>query len=171
VSRDRQTLVVDDVDALIADSRYLDAVVPEAGARGQLKLDNLNTNSRLIGTTAAYVDLFNYRLSHGRFFTSAEDEQRKRVVVIGADIPGRLQTEPAALIGRTLAVNGQPFEVIGILASIGGGFGNQSPDFSALIPLRTAEQRVLGREEIDNISCLAHSQHRRCSKSRHCPDN
>ena len=29
ISRDRQTLVVDDVDALIADSRYLDAVVPE----------------------------------------------------------------------------------------------------------------------------------------------
>jgi putative ABC transport system permease protein len=152
VSRDRQTLVVDDVDALIADGRYLDAVVPETGARGQLKLDNLNTNSRLIGTTAAYADLFNYQLSHGRFFTSAEDEQRKRVVVVGADIPERLETEPAALIGRTLAVNGQPFEVIGILASIGGGFGNQSPDFAALLPLRTAEQRVLGREEIDNIS-------------------
>jgi putative ABC transport system permease protein len=152
VSRDRMTLVVDDVDALIADTRYLDAVVPETQARGQLKLDNLNTNSRLIGTTAAYVEVFNYKLSHGRFFTQAEDEQRARVVVLGADIPGRLETEPAALVGRTLAVNGQPFEIIGILESAGGGFGNQSPDFGALIPLRTAEQRVMGREEIDNIS-------------------
>jgi putative ABC transport system permease protein len=158
VSRERQTLVVDDVDALIADGRYFDAVVPETGARGQLKLDNLNTNSRLVGTTAAYTDLFNYKLSHGRFFTAAEDEQRKRVVVVGADIPGRLETEPAALIGRTLAVNGQPFEVIGILASVGGGFGNQSPDFAALIPLRTAEQRVLGREQIDNISVRVASE-------------
>ena len=72
--------------------------------------------------------------------------------MLGADIPERLETEPASLIGRTLAVNGQPFEVIGILDGVGGGFGNQSPDFAALIPLRTAEQRVLGREEIDNIS-------------------
>jgi putative ABC transport system permease protein len=152
VSRDRMTLVVDDVDALIADGRYLDAVVPETQGRGQLKLDNLNTNSRLIGTTAAYAEVFNYRLAHGRFFTPAEDEQRARVTVLGADIPERLETEPAALVGRTLAINGQPFEVIGILEGIGGGFGNQSPDFSALIPLRTAEQRVLGREEIDNIS-------------------
>ena len=144
MSRDRQTLVVDDVDALIADSRYLDAVVPETGGRGQLKLDNLNTNSRLTGTTAAYAEVFNYKLAHGRFFTPAEDEQRARVVVLGADIPERLETEAAALVGRTLAVNGQPFEVIGILESVGGGFGNQSPDFAALIPLRTAEQRVLG---------------------------
>jgi putative ABC transport system permease protein len=152
VSRDRQTLVVDDVDALKRDGRYVDAVVPETGGRGQLKLGNLNTNARLLGTTADYAQVFNYELAQGRFFTASEDEQRKRVVVVSADIPGRLETDAAALIGRTLAVNGQPFEVIGVLTSVGGGFGNQSPDFSVLIPLRTAEQRVLGREEIDNIS-------------------
>jgi putative ABC transport system permease protein len=152
ISRDRQTLVVDDVDALVADTRYLDAVIPEAQGRGQLKYDALNTNARLIGTTAGYAEVFNYKLSHGRFFTPAEDELRSRVVVLGSDIPARLQTEAAALVGKSLALNGQPFEVIGILESVGGGFGNQSPDFGALIPLRTAEQRVLGREEIDNIS-------------------
>jgi len=152
VSRDRMTLVVDDVDALLADSRYLDAVVPEAQNRGQLKLDNLNTNTRLIGTTAAYASLFGYQLAHGRFFTADEDEQRKRVVVVGSEIPDRLEIEPAELVGRTLAVNGQPFEVIGVFAGIGGGFGNQSPDSSVLLPLRTAEQRVFGREAIDNIS-------------------
>jgi putative ABC transport system permease protein len=152
ISRDRQTLVVDDVDALIADTRYLDAVVPETQGRGQLKLENLNTNLRIIGTTAPYADVFNYKLSHGRFFTPAEDELRSRVVVLGSDIPERLETEPGALVGKTIALNGQPFEVVGILESVGGGFGNQSPDFGALMPLRTAEQRVLGREEIDNIS-------------------
>jgi putative ABC transport system permease protein len=152
VSRDRMTLVVDDVDALRDDGRYLDAVVPETQGRGQLKLGNMNTNARLIGTTADYANVFNYKLAGGRFFTAAEDEQRKRVAVVGADIPGRLEVEAADMIGRTLAVNGQPFEVIGTLESVGGGFGNQSPDFSVLIPLRTAEQRVLGREEVDNIS-------------------
>ncbi len=51
-----------------------------------------------------------------------------------------------------LAVNGQPFEVIGVFESIGGGFGNNNPDSSAFIPLRTAEQRVLGKKNVDNIS-------------------
>jgi putative ABC transport system permease protein len=152
VSRDRQTLIVDDADSLRSDSRYLDAVVPEMQARGQLKLDNLNTNARLTGTTSEYAQIFNYKLAMGRFFSLAENEERRRVIVLGAEIPERLQTEPDKLLGKTLSVNGQPFEIIGIFESIGGGFGNQSPDASAFIPLRTAEQRVLGRKQLDNIN-------------------
>jgi putative ABC transport system permease protein len=152
ISRDRQTLVVDDVDALIADNRYLDAVVPEMQNRGQLKLNNMNTNTRLVGTTADYATVFNYKLAHGRFFTPEEDELRSRVVVLGADIPDRLEIEPDKLVGRSISVNGQPFQIIGIFESIGGGFGNQSPDASAVIPFRTAEQRVFGRKQMDNIS-------------------
>ena len=152
VSRDQQTLKVDDADALRADTRYLDAVAPEQQGRGQLKLGNVNANARLVGTTTDYNDIFNYRIGHGRFFTAAEDEARRRVAVVGADIPERLQTTAEALLGRSLSVNGQPFEVIGVLEGIGGGFGNQNPDAAAFIPLRTAEQRVLGREQVDGIS-------------------
>jgi len=152
VSRDRQTLIIDDADSLRSDSHYLDAVVPEMQGRGQLKLDNINSNARLSGTTPEYAKIFNYKLAAGRFFSTAEDAERKRVIVVGADIPGRLETEPAKLLGKTLSVNGQPFEVIGIFESIGGGFGNQSPDSSAFIPLRTAEQRVMGKKQLDNIS-------------------
>ena len=103
ISRDRQTLVVDDVDALIADNRYLDAVVPEMQNRGQLKLENMNTNTRLIGTTADYAQVFNYKIAHGRFFTPEEDELRSRVVVLGADIPERLEVEADKLVGRSMS--------------------------------------------------------------------
>src|SRR5688500_12348172 len=88
ISRDRQTLVVDDVYALIEDSRYLDAVVPEMQNRGQMKLENMNTNTRLIGTTADYAEVFNYKMAHCRFFTAADNELRSHFVVRGADNPG-----------------------------------------------------------------------------------
>ena len=114
VSRDQMTLKIQDADALLADARYLDAVVPEIQNRGQLKLNNINTNARLTGTSAQYHTIFNYQLAMGRFFTPAEDEQKRRVIVVGSDIPERLEVEPAALLGRTVSVNGQPFEVIGI---------------------------------------------------------
>jgi putative ABC transport system permease protein len=152
VARDQMTLTVDDVDALIVQSRYLDGVVPETQSRGQLKVNNVNANARAVGTTAQYPEIFNYKLAHGRFFTAADDEQRRRVIVIGADIPERLEMEPAALLGETISVNGQPFEVIGILDGIGGGFGNNSPDASVFMPLQTAERRVFGRDTVDNIS-------------------
>jgi putative ABC transport system permease protein len=152
VSRQRASLNVDDADALRSQGRYFDAVVPEAQNRGQIKFENFNTNARLSGTTPDYPKVFNYALAEGRFFTDADDEQRKRVVVLGSDIPGRLETEPQDLLGKNLAINGQLFEVIGILQSAGSGFGNSNPDFSAFIPLRTAVQRVFGSETLDSIS-------------------
>jgi ABC-type antimicrobial peptide transport system permease subunit len=152
VSRDRQSLVIEDADALRDQGRYFNGVVPEAQNRGQLKLENVNTNCRLSGTTPDYPVIFNYKLAQGRFFTAEENEQRKRVVVVGAEIPGRLNTTPEALVGKNLSVNGQQFQVIGVFVSVGGGFGNQSPDSSAFIPLRTAQQRVFGTDKVDNIS-------------------
>ncbi len=154
VARDQQTLKTDDALALEKDSRYLDAVVPEVQGRGQLKYLNRNTNSRTVGTTHRFPEVFNYELEYGRFFRHDEDLLRKRVVVLGSEIPKELQVAPKDLLGQTIALNNQPFEVIGILKSQGGGggFGNRGPDSNALIPLATAEQRVFGREEVDNIS-------------------
>jgi putative ABC transport system permease protein len=152
VSREGQSLVIDDANALRSDTLYLDAVVPEMQNRGQLKLENVNTNARLSGTTYEYPGIFNYKLAVGRFFNADEDGERKRVVVLGSDVPQRLDKKPEELVGKIIAVNGQPFEVIGVFESIGGGFGNNNPDSAAFIPLRTAEQRVMGKKNVDNIS-------------------
>ena len=152
VSRDQATLEVDDAFALAADATYIDAVVPEIQSRGQLKFGNNNTNVRVTGTTANYYDVFSYDLASGRFFTEGEDQARRRVVVLGSDVPQDLEAEIGALVGSRLTINSQPFEVVGVLESIGGGFGNRSPDDMAFVPLRTAEQRLFGREELENIS-------------------
>jgi len=63
VSRDSQSLVIDDANALRTDSTYLDAVVPEMQSRGQFKLDNVNTIARLSGTTHEFPGIFNYKLA------------------------------------------------------------------------------------------------------------
>jgi putative ABC transport system permease protein len=129
--------------------------VPEIQGRGQLKYLNRNTNTRTMGTTHRLAEVFNYELAHGRFFRLDEDLSKQRVVVLGSEIPEQLEAAPSQLLGKTIALNNQPFEVIGILASEGGGgggFGNRGPDSSAFIPLNTAEQRVFGQEEVENIS-------------------
>jgi len=151
VSRDQMTLTVDDIVPLEEDSQYLDAVVPEISSRGQMKLDDQNTRPRLIGTTHQYADLFNYPVEFGRFFTRAEDEAKSRVVVVGADIPQRLGTDAESIIGRTLQLTGRPFEVIGVLASVGATTG-RSPDSQAYIPLYTAEKRVVGSGRLSSVS-------------------
>lgn len=153
IARDQLTLKVADSEALQAEARYLDAVIPEITGRAQLKYANRNTNVRVIGSTYRYADVFNYDLAAGRFFRLDEDQSKHRVVVLGADVPQQLETDADALLGERLMLNNLPFEVVGILAGEGGGgFGNRGPDETAIIPLRTAEQRVFGQEELDSIS-------------------
>ena len=153
VARDQMTLSVDDVEALQEESRYLDAVVPESQNRGQIKFLNRNTNARVIGTTHRYAEVFNYEIAEGRFFRADEDQSKQRVLVLGAEVPQNLEIAAADLIGMRVMLNNLPFEVVGVLASEGGsGFGSRGPDSSAFIPIKTAELRVFGRDELDNIS-------------------
>jgi putative ABC transport system permease protein len=151
VARDQLTLRIEDLVPLEQRTRYLDAVVPEMRNRAQMKIGNTNSNVRLVGTTHQYYEIFNYPLDLGRFFTQAEHQQKRRVVVLGAGIPQRLDTTAEALFGASVQINSQAFEVIGVLAEVGDAIGG-SPDTSAYIPLYTAEQRVLGAGELDNIS-------------------
>jgi len=145
VARDQLTLLIDDLEPLEQDSRYIETVVPEIRNRAQIKLGNINTRTRLIGTSFQYHEMFHYPLLLGRFFTREEDQQKRRVVVVGAGIPHRLETTAEALLGQSLLINAQPFEVIGVLAEVGDAVGG-SPDNSAFIPLYTAEARVLARD-------------------------
>jgi putative ABC transport system permease protein len=84
-------------------------------------------------------------------FTEADDEERRRVAVLGGEIPELLQVPPAALIGATIIVKNIPFEVVGIHRRK-GAIGFMNPDNVVYIPLETSEFRVTGDDSIQNIS-------------------
>ena len=152
VARDQLTLAVEDIWALRDHAQYIDAVVPTLEDRGQVNYGGRNINARLIGTTAEYVDLFNYTVQHGRMFTEAEDRNRQRVAVVGASVPHFLEVEnPPDLLGERVLVRGVPFIVIGILEEI-GVVGWDNPDQQVMLPVRTAESRVFGSEDLEDIS-------------------
>ncbi len=152
VARNQMTLKVGDVAALENRTTYIDAVVPELQNRGQLKLDSMNANARIVGTSERYAEMYGYDLVVGRFFNQAEDDARRRVAVIGSEIPDRLETTPADIVGKFVALNGQPFEIIGVLEAAGGGLGGTNPDSAVFVPMKTAETRIFGREELDSIA-------------------
>ncbi len=151
VSRQQLTLDVEDVWALEEDSNYLDLVVPNLEDRGQIKYGNRNLNLRLVGTTDGYTELNGYDVEFGEMFSRADDESKQRVAVFGGAIPGQLEIEnPRDLVGQQVTIRGVPFTVIGVLAEVGSA--RNSPDERVLMPLRTAESRVLGSEDLDEIS-------------------
>ena len=69
----------------------------------------------------------------------------------GASIPQYLDIDnPADLLGERVFVRGIPFTVVGIFDEIGGDFN--SPDQNFFLPVRTAETRVFGSEDLEDIS-------------------
>ncbi len=151
ISRDRLTLEVEDVWALEDETRYIDLVVPRLEDRGQIKFGNRNLNVRLVGTTDGYAEMNGYEIAAGEMFTRADDERRRRVAVFGGVLPQQLEIEnPEELIGQQVAIRGVPFTVIGVLEAVGSG--RNSPDERVFVPLRTAEARLLGSEDLDDIS-------------------
>jgi putative ABC transport system permease protein len=149
----RAPLTTDDADALRRDGTLIRAVVPEMQNQLQVKYLNTNINTMIIGATANYAEVKNYKIAHGRFFTPGDDAGRQRYAVLGADIPEMLGANPAALIHQTIQIRGLSFEVIGVLARKGATSGSWwNPDEQIVIPLQTARYRVFGSDRLRQIS-------------------
>jgi putative ABC transport system permease protein len=151
VARDQQTLSMDDAEALARDARHLAAVVPEQGGRQQVRLGARNLNLSVVGTLPEHGRVNGYEIEYGRPFTAADDAARRRVAVLGGEVPELLGVPAAGLVGASVVVKNLPFEVVGIYRRKGAvGFGN--PDDDVYIPLATSRFRITGEEELQTIS-------------------
>jgi len=90
---------------------------------------------QVIGATSNWAVMTNTQIDAGRFLTDIEDRRHMNVVFLGADFKDRFfpSTDP---IGKSIAIDGMPFEVIGVAKAKGSVFG-QSQDNFASIPAET----------------------------------
>jgi len=151
VARDQQTLTVDDAEALARDARHLSAVVPEQSGRQQVRLGARNLNIQVIGTLPDHARVNGYEIEYGRMWSASDEAARRRVAVLGGEMPELLEVPAASLIGATVIVKNLPFEVIGIYRRKGAvGYGN--PDDDLYIPLGTSRLRITGEDQVQTIS-------------------
>ena len=94
----------------------------------------------LRGVTANMIDISPEKVGRGRYLTDAEYRTRAQVAFIGTDVVDRLfsVTDP---VGKTIFINGYPFEVVGVAEKLGTAFG-QSQDNFAYIPLTTLHKLI-----------------------------
>lgn len=151
VARAEGTLKTDDAAALARGSEYFAGVVPEINSRFQVKYGNRNLNLSVLGTTPNYPDVHGFSMAAGRMFSRADDASRRRVAVLGAEIPDMLEASAASLVGRTVQIRSIGFEVIGVLEAKGSS-GWRNPDDDVWVPLSTAQFRVTGDDRVESIS-------------------
>jgi len=158
---DRARLTMKDAIALEERSASLAAVQPEMSRQFQIQYQNQNTNTQVTGTTANYLTVRKYEMAAGRMFTSAEDNAKERLAVLGPEVVKNLGfTSMDALVGEPIRIRGIQFIVVGVLKSKGQASPFMNPDDQILIPLQTARYRVIGSDRLRSISVLAMSEPR-----------
>jgi putative ABC transport system permease protein len=104
------------------------------------------------GVNESVPNVFNRPLARGEYISASDVDTRRRVVVLGDTVVGRLfgDVEP---LGRQVSIAGVRFRVIGVFAPVGSTFGVDR-DAEVHIPV-TAAQRLFGVDRIDGLAVKA----------------
>jgi putative ABC transport system permease protein len=130
----------------------IDGIAPQIDSQLQIRYSGIDTTTEVAGTDLDYPYVKNIEVSSGRYFNSAELEGSAKVCVVGKTVAQHLAPYGSSdLTGKDISIAKQSFHVIGMLAEKGSGAGGQDQDDIILIPISTAERRLLNRQSLNNI--------------------
>ncbi|MCA6085775.1 ABC transporter permease [Candidatus Endomicrobiellum agilis] len=117
----------------------------------KIVVNNKNHSTRLEGVSANYADSTNSNPAIGRFFTEAENRERKKVAVLGKTVVEKIYSdENFNPIGKYVKINRVDFQVIGVLPAKGSN-SYRDEDDKVVIPLNTAMHRMFGTKLLVHI--------------------
>jgi putative ABC transport system permease protein len=136
------TLTLEDAAALLDSTLApaVKAVAPQVQSFAQVVAGRQNTNTQILGVTAAYQSVRNYPIAEGAFITVADVKNKTLVAVLGSNVAETLfaDTDP---LGQSIKIGGKQFKVVGVLKSKGGtGFG--LTDDMIVAPITTVMSRL-----------------------------
>jgi putative ABC transport system permease protein len=94
--------------------------------------------ARVTATTSDWLEISGGDVVEGRNFTSSEDLNSARVLVINTEMKKRLFGEGSDPLGKVVQVNRAPYEVIGVFEGGGEFLGTPSP--RAYVPFSTGNK-------------------------------
>jgi putative ABC transport system permease protein len=106
-------------------------------------------------TTPNVADIERIETREGRYFSKGDEESRRYVTFIGADVAEKL-FPTANPLGQTIRIDGRPFEIIGVGKAKGSVFG-QPQDMYVSMPLSTL-LAIYGSRRSINLSVTSTSQ-------------
>jgi putative ABC transport system permease protein len=129
------------------------AVAPVIQGQAALSFGGEIANTQIQGITADFDTVRNRTVTEGEYINEAHILGRASVVLLGIDTAEELFGRTSGLVGETVRIEGQPFRVIGILEERGGSSFNNEDDI-ALVPISTAQTRLLRRSQPDSVDML-----------------
>jgi putative ABC transport system permease protein len=135
------------------DARAIAAEVPEVSRVAlvqnafdiDVKSRDRTSSPAVFGVSANWTALRGEEIAAGAFFTDDDVAGLARVAVLGAEVAGTLfpGEDP---IGKTVRIGDVPFQVKGVLRTLGAGPAGGSLDNLLFIPVTTASRRLFNRD-------------------------
>jgi putative ABC transport system permease protein len=150
----RQSLTLDDVEAIAAKCPSVQAVAPEVQTSAQAKHGNQNTNTTILGTTPEYLDIRNFEVAEGSMFTTGDVRTYRKVAVIGPTTAEDLFGEISP-VGQDVRIQGIQFQIVGLMKEKGVQGGFMDPDDQIVVPVTTAMRRLMGTQYVRSIAVQA----------------
>lgn len=151
------TLLPKDAQAIAREVPGASLVAPSVSRQYQMVFNNRNWYTNVQGTTPEFLAIRNFSLESGVSFSTQDLNTRARVVILGKTTADNLFGDISP-IGQTIRINKAPFRVIGVLGAKGQSATGHDQDDFAIIPLTTAQERMMGINYLHNISVQAVSE-------------
>jgi putative ABC transport system permease protein len=155
-----QTLTADDAKAIAEECPAVRAASPLVGAQAQVVGGNVNWKpAQMQGVGPEYLEVRNWTIAAGEFFSDRDVQGANKVCVIGDTIQRKLFPGQDA-IGLQVRIQNIPFTVVGVLGKKGADLVGNDQDDILLMPYSTARKRVQGSQfsNVDVIMLSARSE-------------
>ncbi|MBR2139658.1 MAG: ABC transporter permease [Phascolarctobacterium sp.] len=150
-------LTFEDMEAIAKQVDGISGISASVNTSYQLVAGNQNWTARVEGTTPSNFAIQNYELEDGRLFTERDMNSRARVAVIGKTVADNLFPGDNP-VGQIMRVKKAPFQVIGVLKSKGSSGMGQDQDDIVIMPLTTAQNRMMGITHVQRITVQAENE-------------
>ncbi|KAA3647046.1 MAG: ABC transporter permease [Chloroflexi bacterium] len=148
-----EPLTLEDVEAIAQAESVLDVTYVLQG-QVSVAVPSESTNTSMTGITPEYFSVQNVVVEEGDEINTEHLENQDTVVLLGTDVADELFGRTTNLVGESVRINGQPFDVIGVLEEEGStGFGG-GQDNRILVPFTTADARLMSRDGVDVVDTI-----------------
>ncbi len=151
------TLTYADAEAIKKQVKHIKCVSPIVSNSCQIVYENKNWVSNVYGVTPDYMEIQSLSVRGGSFITENDLMKRNRVAVIGKTVAKKLFSLENP-VGKNVRVANSPYRVIGVLKSKGKSNMGQNLDDVVIIPLTTAQERMLGITNVQSIDVQVDEQ-------------
>lgn len=150
------TLTLEDAEAIRREVPLIRDISPQADGSTQVIRGNQNWATRFRGESPDYLRIKSYRLGAGAMFSDEDVAATANKVVLGETVRQQL-FGAANPVGELVRMNGQLFEVVGVLAPKGQSNDGRDQDDFILLPYTTVMVKLRARNItwLDDILCSA----------------